>query len=67
MNKQKKFLVSFLILASVLVLTSVVSANQIATITNLNVNSLNGVGNGQMIAVLAGNSVPVSVTYSKRK
>ena len=46
MNKQKKFLVSFLILASVLVLTSVVSANQIATITNLNVNSLNGVGNG---------------------
>ncbi len=64
MNKQKKFLVSFLILASVLVLTSVVSANQIATITNLNVNSLNGVGNGQSIAVLAGNSVPVTVTFT---
>src|SRR5271157_1796279 len=63
MNKQKTFWVSFLVLASVLVVMSFASAD--VNISSVKVNSLETIGSsGSSVAVLAGNTVPLTITFT---
>ena len=64
MNKQKTFWVSFLAIASVLVLISFASAQpQIANFTSVKVNGIETISS-QSVAVTAGTSVPITVTFT---
>ncbi len=60
MNKQKTFWVSFLAIASVLVLMSFASAD--VNVTSVKVNSLETIGSN--VSVLAGNNVPITITFT---
>ena len=62
MNKQKTFRVSFLVVASVLVLMSFASAD--VNFSSVKVNGIETNISGINAAVLAGNSVPLTVTFT---
>jgi preprotein translocase subunit SecG len=61
MNKQKTFWVSFLVIASVLVLMSFASAD--VNVYSVKVNSLETI-NSSSVSVLAGNSVPLAISFT---
>lgn len=63
MNNQKTFLVSFLVLAAVLFVTSIASATSIANFTSIKVNNVETIGNNNSVAILGGTSVPITVTF----
>jgi preprotein translocase subunit SecG len=62
MNKQKTFWVSFLVIASVLVLMNFASAN--VSFTSVKVNGIETNVSGVTAAVTAGTSIPVVVTFN---
>jgi len=62
MNKQKTFGVSFLVIASILVLMSFASAD--VNFSSVKVNGIETSVSGINAAVLAGNSVPLTVTFT---
>jgi preprotein translocase subunit SecG len=62
MNKQKTFWVSFLVVASVFVLMSFASAD--VNFSSVKVNGVETNVSGINAAVLAGNSVPLTVTFT---
>lgn len=65
MNKQKTFWVSFLVVASVLVLMSFASAATpyIATLTSVQVNGIQAYGTNANVSVIGGNTIPVVVQF----
>ncbi len=63
MNTQKRFLISFLVIASILVMTSFASAQNIVTFSSIQVNGLETMSNGSA-AILSGNVLPVTVQFT---
>ena len=64
MNKQKTFWVSFLVLASVLVVMSFASATpSIANITSVKVNGIQALGTNADVSVIGGNTIPIIVQF----
>lgn len=64
MNKQKRFWVSFLVLASILLMTSFASATSGVNFTSIKVNGIETYAFNNNVAVLAGNTIPVTVTFN---